>query len=121
MPEWMQGLTPGQIGLLIIGGTAALAGFINSVGAAVERVAKAVNAAKAPNATQDDRLDELEKWRKFVDAALARDLKRFESLDNGERVTQRALLALLDHGIDGNNREQMQHAKEELQNHLINR
>lgn len=31
------------------------------------------------------------------------------------------LLALLDHGIDGNNIEQMQHAKEELQNHLINR
>ncbi len=27
----------------------------------------------------------------------------------------------LDHGIDGNNMEQMQHAKETLQNHLINR
>ena len=32
-----------------------------------------------------------------------------------------ALLALLDHGIDGNNISQMQEAKTALQNHLINR
>jgi len=49
------------------------------------------------------------------------DKKRLDSLDEGNRATQRALLALLDHGIDGNNIEQMQHAKEALQNHLINR
>ena len=88
---------------------------------AAEKIGKAVQAAKAPNARQDERLAELEEWRKKVDRSLAQDLDRFESLDNGERVTQRALLALLDHGIDGNNIEQMRHAKEELQNHLINR
>ena len=88
---------------------------------AAEKIAKAVQAAKAPNARQDERLTELEEWRKGVDQSLARDLDRFKALDEGERVTQRALLALLDHGIDGNNIEQMQHAKEALQNHLINR
>ena len=88
---------------------------------AVEKIVKAVKAAKAPNVKQDERLTALEDWRKEVDGKLSRDHERFENLDNGNRVTQRALLALLDHGIDGNNIEQMQHAKEELQNHLINR
>ena len=102
-------------------GVLAAASAIVLLSNAIEKIIKAVHAAKAPNARQDDRLHELEEWRKGVDQSLARDLNRFESLDEGERVTQRALLALLDHGIDGNNIEQMQHAKEALQNHLINR
>lgn len=88
---------------------------------ATEKIVKAVKAAKAPNDQQNERLDALELWRQEVDGKLRRDHERFEELSHGERVTQRALLALLDHGIDGNNIEQMQHAKEALQNHLINR
>lgn len=84
------------------------------IATAVEKIAKAVKAAKAPNDLQNERLAALEAWRKEVDRKLIID-------DDGNRVTQRALLALLDHGIDGNNIEQMQHAKEELQDHLINR
>jgi len=34
-------------------------------------------------------------------------------------VTQRALLALLAHGIDGNHLPQMEEAKQELELHLI--
>ena len=84
------------------------------IATAVEKIAKAVKAAKAPNDVQNERLAALEAWRKEVDRKLIVD-------DDGNRVTQRALLALLDHGIDGNNIEQMQHAKEELQDHLISR
>ena len=88
---------------------------------ASEKIGKAVQHFRAPNVQQDERLSALEHWREEVDGKLQHDHDRFESLDSGNRVTQRALLALLDHGIDGNNIEQMQHAKEELQNHLINR
>ena len=56
-----------------------------------------------------------------MDRKLSNDHEHITSIDRGERGTQRALLALLDHGIDGNNIRQMQDAKEELQNHLINR
>lgn len=119
--ELLENMPPGQIVAVVVGLLLGAAAAINQLGSAVEKIAKAVKTAKAPNEEQDKRLDELEKWRKHIDAALIRDLKRFESLDNGERVTQRALLALLDHGIDGNNVEQMQRAKEDLQNHLINR
>ena len=52
---------------------------------------------------------------------LVQDVNRFDAIEAGNRVTQLAILALLDHGIDGNNVKQMQDAKEELQNHLINR
>ena len=88
---------------------------------AVEKIVKAYKAAKAPNVQQDERLDKLEEWRKEVDRKLIADNNRLRDKEEGDRVTQRALLALLDHGIDGNNIKQMQSAKEELQNHLINR
>lgn len=88
---------------------------------AFEKIAGAVKAAKAPNVQQNDRLDRLEEWQKEVDKKLSQDVDRFDAIEAGNRVTQRAILALLDHGIDGNNVKQMQDAKEELQNHLINR
>lgn len=99
----------------------AVASAIVLLSNAAEKIAGAVKAAKAPNDTQDKRLDELEEWRREVDSKLKRDNTRLENIEIGDRAIQRALLALLDHGIDGNNVEQMQHAKEELQNHLINR
>lgn len=114
----MENLTPGAIVALVIGGLMALAGFINTVGSAFEKLSKAVKAAKAPNAEQDERLASLEKWREEVDRRLEKGNQHFSALDEGSRVTQLALLALLDHGIDGNNIQQMQHAKEELQHHL---
>lgn len=117
----MENLTPTEIVWVVIGAILVICGAITTVGNAVEKIAKARKAAKAPNDEQNARLDALEKWKEEVDGKLTHDHERFESLDSGNRVTQRALLALLDHGIDGNNIEQMQHAKEELQNHLINR
>ena len=87
---------------------------------AAEKIVRAVKAAKSPNDQQNDRLSALEDWRKEVDRKLDRDNDRLRDIDSGNRVTQRALLALLDHGIDGNNIKQMQDAKEALQDHLIN-
>lgn len=88
---------------------------------AAEKIGKAVQIAKAPNTRQDERLDKMEKHLEEVDSYLARDKKRLDALEEGNRATQRALLALLDHGIDGNNIKQMQAAKDELQSYLINR
>lgn len=88
---------------------------------AVEKIVKGVKAAKAPNAQQNERLDNLEKRMATAERKLDNDKRHFDAIDASNRVTQVALLALLDHGIDGNNIDQMQHAKEELQTHLINR
>ena len=88
---------------------------------AAEKIVKAWKAAKAPNDKQNERLDELEAWRRAVDLKLTSDKARLDTIEEGDRCIQRALLALLDHSIDGNNIKQMQDAKTELQNHLINR
>lgn len=102
---------------LILAGASAIVLLAN----AAEKIGKAIQTAKAPNMKQDARLERLEKHLEEVDDYLACDKKRLESLEDGNRATQRALLALLDHGIDGNNIKQMQDAKDALQNHLINR
>lgn len=98
---------------------AALAAIV-LISNAFEKIMQAAKAAKAPNDQQNERLNALEDWRKEVDRKLVRDNDRLQDIDSGNRVTQRALLALLDHGIDGNNIKQMQDAKEALQDHLIN-
>lgn len=110
-------MNPTEIWTLVLAAASAIVLLAN----AAEKIGKAIQTAKAPNVRQDERLDAVEKHLKEVDGYLASDKKRLDSLEDGNRATQRALLALLDHGIDGNNIEQMQHAKEELQNHLINR
>lgn len=110
-----------EIAGLVLGGLLALAGAINTMGSAFEKIAKARQAAKAPNARQDERLEKLEGRMDKVDEYLAQDKRRLDTMDEGNRVTQRALLALLAHGIDGNNVEQMEKAKCALEEHLINR
>lgn len=109
--------TPAQIWAAIL----AVASAIVLLSNAVEKIVKAWRTAKEPNVKQDARIEALETWRKEVDRRLDRGGQHFDAIDASNRVTQLALLALLDHGIDGNNIDQMQHAKEELQTHLINR
>ena len=113
----MENVTPGAVLTIVLAAASAFVLIAN----AVEKIVKAVKAAKAPNAKQDERLDALETWKAEVDRKLLNDNVHLANIDSDNRVTQRALLALLDHGIDGNNIKQMQHAKEELQDHLINR
>ncbi|MBE6587998.1 MAG: hypothetical protein E7647_06250 [Ruminococcaceae bacterium] len=96
----------------ILSGLLVIANFI-------EKVTRAVSVAKAPNERQDERLSIVEKRLEVVERKLANDDERFKDIRRGDHATQRALLALLDHGIDGNNIDQMKNAKEELNNYLI--
>lgn len=113
----MDNITPDTI----VTAALALASAVVLLSNAAEKIVKAVKAAKAPNNHQNKRLDALEEWKREVDRKLIRDNDRLDRKEQGDRATQHALLALLDHGIDGNNIKQMQDAKEELQNYLINR
>ena len=113
----MENLTPAEWWAALL----AVASAIVLLSQAAEKIGKAIQMAKAPNARQDERLDAMEKHLEEVDKYLELDKRRLDTIDAGNRATQRALLALLDHGIDGNNIKQMQDAKTELQNHLINR
>lgn len=103
----------------IVAGILAVAGAISTLGGAANWLVKLVQALKAPNADQNHRLDKLERHMEEVDTFLAKDKARLDGIDESTRVTQRALLALLAHGIDGNHQSQMEDAKKELESHLI--
>ncbi len=87
----------------------------------VDKIVSIVKKAKAPNDTQNERIGKLEGRMDHVEKCLDSDNKRLDILDSGDRVTQRALLALLDHALDGNNVKQMEEAKQEIIDNLINR
>lgn len=99
----------------------AISAAVNQILGAAEKLQKTKKSIKAPEEEQNDRLQTVEKWRDGVDRKLIQDYERLNSIEESNRVTQRALLALLGHGLDGNNIEQMETAKKQLENHLINR
>ena len=105
--------------LWLVGGVLAVAGAISTLGGAANWLVKLIQVFKAPNADQNQRLNKLEKHMEEVDGFLANDQRRLDGIDESTRVTQRALLALLAHGIDGNHQSQMEDAKKELELHLI--
>jgi hypothetical protein len=55
------------------------------------------------------------------DDHFAKDLGRIEQIERGNKVTQRAILALLKHTIDGNDVDSLKKASEDLQDYLIER
>jgi hypothetical protein len=109
--------TPAQL----CGGFLALCAGVSCVAAAVNWILKGIRQIKAPDRRQDERLKSLEDSSGEVRKILDSDKRRLDQLENGNRVTQRALLALLSHGIDGNAVTAMQKAKTELQEYLIER
>lgn len=72
-----------------------------------------------PNKLQDARLDNIELRLKKHDELLQKDLIRFESLENGNKIILTSLLALLKHGIDGNNIDTLRSAETELTRFLV--
>lgn len=109
----MISFTPGQI-------VAIAAGF-SAICVAVGWVVKIVRAARAPTKALEGRVAALEASVKNHDEYLASDKRRLEAIEEGSRVTQRAILALLSHGIDGNDVDSLRAAKDELQKYLIER
>ena len=68
----MGNIAPDAIWTLVL----AVASAIVLISNAVEKIVKAVKAAKAPNVKQDERLTALEAWKKIVDGKLDRDNDR---------------------------------------------
>lgn len=102
------------IGLIVVG----LPGAINTIGSAIEKIAKAKKAVEAPNAAQDARIDALEKRMDKLERHRENDKKELEAIREYNRISALAQIALLDHGLDGNNIKPMQNAKDEL-NHWL--
>ena len=98
-----------------------ICGAVCTISAAVAVIIKAVAKAQEPEAVQNQRLDALEKKVDKLAEYLDRDNRRLNAVDEGNRITQQALLALMSHAINGNDIEKLTRAKDDLENYLINK
>lgn len=65
--------------------------------------------------------DNFAKWQSDVDKKLGRDNERIESIESGNKVICRGILALLSHEINGNSTEKLKSSQQEITDYLIER
>ncbi len=116
--------TPAELVTFILGAC----GLITAVAAAGAALYKVWRWLRKPNTEQDKKLADHDRRLREHDKKLAEhdgyfsnDKRRIDGMEDGNKVTQGAILALLAHAIDGNNVKQMEDARDNLQNYLLNR
>ena len=87
---------------------------------AVEKIVKAIKAAKAPEQRQNNEIIEIKGRLDKIEAKLENDKKQIADAKECNHVLTKGMLALLEHGINGNNIEQMRDAKNGVEAYLIN-
>lgn len=105
-----------------------LCSFIIAVWAVVEIIMKIVEIRKRPDKVQNKTLKEHTEWlkrhdKKFddIESLLKKDKSRLDDIDQSNHVTQRALLALLEHALNGNDIDKLKKAKDSLEEYLTNK
>ena len=98
-----------------------ICGAICTIAAAAAVFYKAIVKAQEPEHVQNQRLDALEKTVGEFKTYFDRDKKRLDSLDEGNRVTQQALLALMSHAINGNDIDRLSRARDDLEKYLVSK
>ena len=98
----------------------AAASAIVLISNAVEKIVKAVKVAKAPETAQNEKISSLEDRLKKVEDKLENDKKQIAVIREGNHVLTKGMFALLEHGINGNNIDQMKDAKHDVEEYLIN-
>ena len=116
----MGSLSSGEIITLVIGGILALAGAVSTIGGAVEKIVKVVRAAKAPEQHQNAEIKDIKDRLDKIESKLENDKKQIADAKECNHVLTKGMLALLEHGINGNNIEQMRDAKQGVEAYLIN-
>jgi hypothetical protein len=111
----VENITLGEVWIWVAGILTA----IILIGNAADKIGSVIKAVKAPNDDLKADVEELKEWRGKVDLKLNNDHTELKGIREGNQAIFQALLALLDHGIDGNNINQMEKAKEVVRNHLI--
>ena len=94
---------------------------ITGMAAVIALIVALAKKSQEPTKGLSRRLDLLEDKVNEHEDLLASDNKRLKSIEEGNRVTQRAILSLLKHGIDGNAVEDMQMAKRDLEDYLLSK
>lgn len=99
-----------------------------TISAAVSIVISAIKKLKEPETVQNQKLEDISKKIDSIEARLKiheeyfnNDNRRISAIEEGNRVTQKALLALMSHAINGNNVDELKKAENTLREYLINK
>ncbi len=98
----------------------AVASAIVLLSNAIEKIIKAVKVAKAPEQRQNDEIEDIKKRLDNLESNLKTDEKQLKDAKACNHVLTKGMLALLEHGINGNNIDQMRDAKNGVEAYLIN-
>lgn len=93
---------------------AAIMAFIVLVGNAV----KAIRELKRPS---EDERENIAQWRTDMDENVTDNTERIHKIEDGNKVIMRALIAMLNHEINGNSVDKLREALGELNDYLIER
>lgn len=112
--------TPSQI--LVI------AGAIITLSTACGVIVNLLSKLREPEKKQDDRIKACEERLNKHDALMEKfqgyfsnDDRRFKEIEEGNKITQEALLALLKHSINGDEVKALKDAEKNLEKYLINK
>lgn len=112
--------------LWVLGILGSLCTAVITIDKVLDIIHKYVKKAQAPDDAQNKRMDTLEKRLGVLEQgqlqhaqALARDLRRFDGLDEEMRLVLVGVQNLLDSQLSGNNREGMQKSKSDINNYLL--
>lgn len=117
-------LTPQEFWTILMACCSALI----TISAAVSIVISAIKKLKEPENVQNQKLEDISKKIDSIEARLKiheeyfnNDNRRISAIEEGNRVTQKALLALMSHAINGNNIDELKKAENTLREYLINK
>ena len=104
----------------------AVFGFVSALDKVLDIIHKYIKKAKAPDDAQNKRMDALDKRIGVLEQgqlqhtqALARDLRRFDGIDEEMRLVLVGVQNLLDAQLSGDNRDGMQKSKSDINNYLL--
>ena len=86
----------------------------------VDKISDAVKAARAPEKKQNGEISEIKLRLDKIETKLDNDKKEIDGVTICNHVLTKGMLALLEHGINGNNIDQMRDAKKDVEAYLIN-
>lgn len=99
-----------------------------TIAAAVSVVISAIKKIKEPETVQNKKLEDISKKIDAIEARLKiheeyfnNDNRRISAIEEGNKVTQKALLALMSHAINGNSVDELKKAEASLREYLINK
>lgn len=112
--------------LWVLGILGSLCAAVVTIDKVLDIIHKYIKKAQEPDNAQNKRMDAFDKRLGVLEQgqlqhtqALARDLRRFDGLDEEMRLVLVGVQNLLDSQLSGNNREGMQKSKSDINNYLL--